>query len=54
LATSGPIILAADDINDDYEYEVVGGMIIGRGNRSIWRKAAPFALSPSQIPYDLT
>jgi hypothetical protein len=31
----------------------VGGMIIGRGNRSTPRKPAPVPLCPSQIPHDL-
>jgi hypothetical protein len=32
----------------------VGGMIIGRGNRSTRIKRAPVPLFPPQIPYDLT
>jgi hypothetical protein len=31
----------------------VGGMRIGRGNRSTPRKPAPVPLSPPQIPHDL-
>jgi hypothetical protein len=32
------------------EQEAVGGMRIGRGNRSTGRKATPLPLSPPQIP----
>jgi hypothetical protein len=32
----------------------IGGMKIGRGNRSTWRKPAPMPLCPPQIPHDLT
>jgi hypothetical protein len=39
---------------DDDECEAVGGMRIGRGNRSTRRKPAPAPLRPRQIPYDLT
>jgi hypothetical protein len=31
----------------------IGGMRIGRGNRSAWRKPAPVPLCPPQIPHDL-
>jgi hypothetical protein len=40
-------------INDD-DYGAVGGMRIGRGNRSTGRKPAPVPLCPPQIPHDLT
>jgi hypothetical protein len=36
------------------EYEEVGGMTIGRGNRGTRRNSAPVPLCPPQIPYDLT
>jgi hypothetical protein len=36
------------------ECGAVGGMRIGRGNRSTRRKAAPVPLCPPQIPHDLT
>jgi hypothetical protein len=36
------------------ECGVVGGMRIGRGNRSTRRKHAPVPLCPPQIPHDLT
>jgi hypothetical protein len=38
----------------DDECGTVGGMRIGRGNRSTRRKSAPVPLSPPQIPHDLT
>jgi hypothetical protein len=38
----------------DDECEVVGGMRIGRGNRSTRRKPAPVSLCPSQILHNLT
>jgi hypothetical protein len=39
---------------DDGECGVVGGMRIGRGNRSTRRKPASVPLYPPQIPHDLT
>jgi hypothetical protein len=36
------------------ECEAVGGMRIGRGNRSTRRQPAPAPLWPSQIPHYLT
>jgi hypothetical protein len=39
---------------DDDDYGAVGGMRIGRGNRSTRKKPAPVPLCPPQIPYDLT
>jgi hypothetical protein len=39
---------------DDDERGAVGGMSIGRGNRSTLRKLAPVPLCPPQIPRDLT
>jgi hypothetical protein len=41
-------------IDDDDNYGAVGGMRIGRGNRSTRRKPASVPLSPPQIPHDLT
>jgi hypothetical protein len=35
-------------------YGAVGGMRIGRGNRSTRRKPAPVPRCPPQIPHDLT
>jgi hypothetical protein len=37
----------------DDECGAVGGMRIGRGNRSTGRKPAPAPLCPPQIPHDL-
>jgi hypothetical protein len=39
---------------DDGDYGAIGGMKIGRGNRSTWRKPAPLTLCSSQIPHDQT
>jgi hypothetical protein len=39
---------------DDDDYGAVGGMRVGRGNRSTRRKPAPVPLWPPQIPHDLT
>jgi hypothetical protein len=38
----------------DDEYEAVGGMRSGRGNRSTRRKPVPVPHCPQQIPHDLT
>jgi hypothetical protein len=38
----------------DDECGAVGGMRIGRENRSTRRKPAPVPLCPPQIPHDLT
>jgi hypothetical protein len=35
----------------DYDDGEIGGMMIGRGNRSTWRKLAPMPLCPPQPPY---
>jgi hypothetical protein len=37
----------------DDDYGALGGMRIGRGNRSTRRKPAPVPLCPPQIPHDL-
>jgi hypothetical protein len=34
------------------DYGVIGGMKIGRGNRSTWRKPAPAPIHPPQISHD--
>jgi hypothetical protein len=52
-ATVWPIVPAPDMIDDD-DCGAVGGMRIGRGNRSTRRKPAPVPLCPLQIPHDLT
>jgi hypothetical protein len=36
------------------EYEALGGMRIGRGNRRTRRKPASVSLCPPVIPHDLT
>jgi hypothetical protein len=36
------------------EYDTVGGMRIGRGDRSTRRKPATMALCPPEIPHDVT
>jgi hypothetical protein len=41
-------------IDDDDECGAVGGMRIGRENRSTRRKPNPVPLSPPQIPHDRT
>jgi hypothetical protein len=48
--TDGPIVPAPGDCDDGD----VGGMTIGRGNRSTRRKSAPAPLCPPQIPLDQT
>jgi hypothetical protein len=48
-ASIWPIVPAPDD-----EFGVVGGMRVGRGNRSTRRKPAPVPLCPPQIPHDPT
>jgi hypothetical protein len=47
-ATESPIVPATNDYDD----EEIGGMKIGRGNRSTRRKPAPASLCPPQIPLD--
>jgi hypothetical protein len=39
---------------DDDDCGAIGGMRIGRGNRSTRRKTAPVQLCPPQIPHELT
>jgi hypothetical protein len=39
---------------DEDDCGVIGGMKIGRGNRSTRRKSAPAPLCPPQIPHDQT
>jgi hypothetical protein len=50
LATNWPIVPGTDD----NECGAVGGMRIGRGNRSTRRKPVPMPLCPPQIPQYLT
>jgi hypothetical protein len=49
-AINWPIVRAPGDCEDGE----IGGMKIGRGNRSARRKPAPAPLSPPQIPLDQT
>jgi hypothetical protein len=49
--TNWTIVLAP---YDDDECGAVGGIRIGRGDRSTRRKPAPVLLCPPQIPHDLT
>jgi hypothetical protein len=39
---------------DDDARGAVGGMRIGIGDRSTWRKSTPVPLLPPQIPHDLS
>jgi hypothetical protein len=55
LGTSATVgLLYQPRMIDDVDYEAVGGMRIGRGNRSTRRKPAPVPLCPPQIPHDVT
>jgi hypothetical protein len=45
--TNGPIVPVAGDYDDGE----IGGMMIGRGNRSTRRKPAPVSLCPPQTPH---
>jgi hypothetical protein len=49
-ATKWPIVSASGDYDDGE----IGGMKIGRGNRSTRRKPAPAPLCAPQIPLDQT
>jgi hypothetical protein len=46
-ATNWPIVPAPGD----YDEGEIGGMMIGRGNRSTWRKPAPVPLCPPRTPH---
>jgi hypothetical protein len=48
-ATNRPIVPAPGDYDDGE----IGGMIIGKGNRSTQRKPAPVPLCPPQTPHAL-
>jgi hypothetical protein len=52
VATTG--LLYQPRMIGDGDFGAVGGMRIGRGNRSTLRKPASMPLSPPQIPHDLT
>jgi hypothetical protein len=49
-ATEWPLVLAPGD----YDNGEIGGIKIGRGNRSTRRKPAPAPLCPPQIPLEQT
>jgi hypothetical protein len=51
-ATSG--LLYKPQMIDEGDCGAIGGMKIGRGNQSTWRKPAPAPLCPPQIPHDQT
>jgi hypothetical protein len=51
-ATSG--LLYQPQMIDEGDCGAIGGMKIGRGNRSTRRKPAPATLCPQQIPHDQT
>jgi hypothetical protein len=51
-ATSG--LLYKPQAIDEGDCGAIGGMKIGRGNRSTRRKPAPAPLCPPQIPHDQT
>jgi hypothetical protein len=46
-ATNRPIVRATGDYDDGE----IGGMMIGKGNRSTRRKPAPVPLCPPQTPH---
>jgi hypothetical protein len=50
VATSG--LLYKPQMIDEDDCGAIGGMNIGRGNRSTRRKPAPAPLCPPQIPHD--
>jgi hypothetical protein len=55
LGTSATVgVIYKPRMIDDDDNGAVGGMRIGRGNRSTRRKPAPVPLCPPQIPRDLT
>jgi hypothetical protein len=47
MATNRPIVPAPGDYDDGE----IGGMMIGRGNRSTRRKPVPVTLCPPQTPH---
>jgi hypothetical protein len=51
-ATSG--LLYKPQMIDEGDCGAIGGIMIGRGNRSTRRKPAPAPLCPPQIPHDQT
>jgi hypothetical protein len=54
LGTSATVgLLYQPRMIEDDDYGAVGGIRIGRGNRSTRRKPAPVPLCPPQVPHDL-
>jgi hypothetical protein len=51
-ATSG--LLYKPQMTDEGDCGAIGGMKIGRGNRSTRRKPVPAPLCPPQVPHDQT
>jgi hypothetical protein len=51
-ATAG--LLYQPQVIDDGDCGAIGGMKVGRGNRSTRRKPTPAPLCPIQIPHDQT
>jgi hypothetical protein len=49
VATNRPVV----PTTGDYDYGEIGGMMIGRGNRSTQRRPALLPLGPPQIPHAL-
>jgi hypothetical protein len=49
-----PLGTAATVGLDDSDCRAIGGMKIGRGNRSTRRKPPPMPLCPPRIPHDKT
>jgi hypothetical protein len=47
VASNRPIV----PTRGDYDDGEIGGMVIGRGNRSTQRKPVPVPLCPPQIPH---
>jgi hypothetical protein len=47
-------LLYQPQVIDDGDCGAIGGIKIGRGNRSTRRKSAPMTLCPPQTPHDLT
>jgi hypothetical protein len=47
------VLLYQPQMIDDGDFGAVGGMRVGRGNRSTRRKLVPVPLCPPQTPHDL-
>jgi hypothetical protein len=48
------VYLYQPQVIDDGDCGAIGGMKIGTGNRSTWRKPPPVPLCPPQIPHEQT